>query len=115
MIGAETRLAICLGLLQNQSQYDGGIPSIKQSVLDRPKDDTDREERRATMYYALCYDVTTSASSGWVGTMPTEELVRICQITFYTWAKCAQTANLPAARVDFDKGVSTSGRGLANN
>ncbi|OXG37579.1 hypothetical protein C359_04952 [Cryptococcus neoformans Bt120] len=88
MIGAETRLAICLGLLQNQSQYDGGIPSIKQSVLDRPKDDTDREERRATMYYALCYDVTTSASSGWVGTMPTEEL----------------TANLPAARVDFDKG-----------
>lgn len=99
MIGAETRLAICLGLLQNQSQHDRGIPSIKQSVLDRPKDDADREERRATMYYALCYDVTSSASSGWVGTMPTEEL----------------TANLPAARVDFDKGVSISGRGLVNN
>ncbi|KIR58997.1 hypothetical protein I314_04981 [Cryptococcus bacillisporus CA1873] len=74
MIGSVTRLAICLGLLQNQSQYNGDIPSIKQSVLDPPKDDTDREERRATMYYALCYDVTASASSGWVGTMPTEEL-----------------------------------------
>ncbi|KIR27824.1 hypothetical protein I309_03144 [Cryptococcus deuterogattii LA55] len=88
MIGSVTRLAICLGLLQNQSQYDGDIPAIKQSVLDPPKDDTDREERRATMYYALCYDVTASASSGWVGTMPTEEL----------------TANLPAARVGFDIG-----------
>lgn len=84
MIGSGTRLAICLGLLQNQSQYDGDIPSIKQSILDPPKDDADREERRATVYYGLCYDVTASASSGWVGTMPTEELVRNLQMAFHT-------------------------------
>ncbi|WVQ86138.1 hypothetical protein IAT38_008306 [Cryptococcus sp. DSM 104549] len=87
MIGAGTRLAICLGLLGEANDNEPSA-QLRRSVLGPPKDDVEREERRAAMYYMLCYDVTTSASSGWASTLPVDEL----------------TTRLPSTRVDFDKG-----------
>ncbi|TYJ54905.1 hypothetical protein B9479_004413 [Cryptococcus floricola] len=60
----------------------------RRSILGFPKDDAEKEERKAAMWYLLMYDVTSSASSGWSGTLPMDEI----------------TTHFPAARDDFDRG-----------
>ncbi|WVN89075.1 uncharacterized protein L203_104291 [Cryptococcus depauperatus CBS 7841] len=87
MTGTEIRLCVGLGLHQHQPSDTHAVPNIRRSILGPPENDAEREERRATIYYALCYDVTTSASSGWVGSMPYDEL----------------TARLPGPSSEFDK------------
>ncbi|KAK8850622.1 hypothetical protein IAR55_004541 [Kwoniella newhampshirensis] len=89
LIGAATRLVICLGLLDERAQSDPDISSYRRSVLGPPKDDADREARAATLYYVLCYDITSASSSGWSGTMPVDEIF----------------TKLPGSRIDFDQGI----------
>ncbi|WVR08707.1 hypothetical protein IAU60_005765 [Kwoniella sp. DSM 27419] len=73
LIGASARLAICLGLLDHQPD-DFGTPALRQSILPPAKNDIEREERRAAAYFVVNYDITSSASSGWPNTLPTEEM-----------------------------------------
>ncbi|WVQ85870.1 hypothetical protein IAT38_008038 [Cryptococcus sp. DSM 104549] len=87
MIGTATRLAVCLGLLDHDTPPGHG-PQIQRAILGPPKDDLEREERRAAMYYLLAFDATMSASSGWTSTLPVDEM----------------SARLPASRADFDLG-----------
>ncbi|WVQ95303.1 hypothetical protein IAU59_002398 [Kwoniella sp. CBS 9459] len=84
-IGGQGRLAICLGLFDHEPD-DFGTPALRQSILPPPKNDAEREERRAVMYFILSYDLISSASSGWPNTLPTEEL----------------TTRMPSSRLDFD-------------
>ncbi|WVQ70792.1 hypothetical protein IAR50_000314 [Cryptococcus sp. DSM 104548] len=86
MVGTASRLATCLELLY--SSPPRGDNPYRRSILSPPKDDAEREERRAAIWYLVLYDVTGSASSGWPGTLPMDEI----------------TAKFPAARTDFDRG-----------
>ncbi|ODN76130.1 hypothetical protein L202_06058 [Cryptococcus amylolentus CBS 6039] len=88
LVGTAARLATCLGLLDSCSiRLDKSTP-YRRSILGYPKDDAEKEERKAAMWFLLMYDVTSSASSGWSGTLPMDEI----------------TTHFPAARVDFDRG-----------
>ncbi|WVQ86220.1 hypothetical protein IAT38_008388 [Cryptococcus sp. DSM 104549] len=87
-IGCATRLCICLGLVHHNT-YTPIIHSCARSaILAPPANDVEREERRATMYYVLCSEVTASASPGWAETLPGDEM----------------TTKLPASRLDFERG-----------
>ncbi|TYJ53884.1 hypothetical protein B9479_005433 [Cryptococcus floricola] len=91
LVGTATRLVICLGLLDAHShvQADNATP-FRRTILAPPKDDVEREERRAAMWFLVLYDITLSASSGWTGALPMDEI----------------TTKFPAARTKFDKGVT---------
>ncbi|ODO08706.1 hypothetical protein L198_00439 [Cryptococcus wingfieldii CBS 7118] len=88
-VGLSTRLAICLGLL-NDDLPGMSLSSLHQSILPPAKTDAEREERRAVLWYVMYYDTAGSACSGWPGTLPNDEI----------------TARLPAGRVDCDRGDS---------
>ncbi|WWC92412.1 uncharacterized protein L201_007369 [Kwoniella dendrophila CBS 6074] len=85
IVGAGGRLSICLGLMDHQPD-DFGMPALRQSILGPPKDDAEREERRAVMYYVMVYDAISAASSGWPNTLPVDEI----------------TARMPCHRRDFE-------------
>ncbi|ODO02088.1 hypothetical protein L198_02819 [Cryptococcus wingfieldii CBS 7118] len=88
LVGTAARLATCLGLLDSCSIRRDKSTPYRRSILGFPKDDAEKEERKAAMWYLLIYDVTSSASSGWSGTLPMDEI----------------TTHFLAARVDFDRG-----------
>nr|XP_031862623.1 uncharacterized protein CI109_002121 [Kwoniella shandongensis]KAA5529695.1 hypothetical protein CI109_002121 [Kwoniella shandongensis] len=89
LIGAATRLVVCLGLLNQNPDISFSMPTIKKSILDPPKNDAEREERIATVFYVFFFDVSSSASSGWPCCLPIDEL----------------NSKLPGSREEFDLGM----------
>jgi hypothetical protein len=85
MIGTMTRLAIALGLMDNSPG----------SILPLPKNDHEREERRAAVAEIVALDAAFSASGNWPGTLPQGEMVSRSSTCL------SQRFHLPASKVDF--------------
>ncbi|WVQ75984.1 hypothetical protein IAR50_005620 [Cryptococcus sp. DSM 104548] len=85
-MGTASRLVICLGLLSDSPPGPSFAP-FRRSILPPPRTDAEREERRAVLWYVLWYDATGSASSGWPGTLPHDEI----------------SSRMPSGRYDFER------------
>lgn len=74
IVGVMTRTAIALGLLDEPEQ--GGETVSGVGMLPPPKNDWEREERRAVAAEIIACDLQYSASGSWPGTLPSfDEMV----------------------------------------
>jgi hypothetical protein len=69
MSGKMTRIAVALGLLDEQG-IASADPTVKSGMLPPPKNDGEREERRAIACEIIATDLQYSASGSWPGTLP---------------------------------------------
>jgi len=80
--GALSRLLVPLGLHHAQETVVGLGTAARAQILTRmalvpaAKDDVEREERRALVWWAVTADVAQSANSGLAGSFPIDEIVR---------------------------------------
>jgi hypothetical protein len=102
MVGNMVRAAVALGLLDEATpETTEGPTGLRQYILSPPTQDWEREERRAVMYYLISVDAMFSASGGWAGAVPLEEVVSYHQIH-----RLHQYCQLPTSKPDFRLGVS---------
>lgn len=70
--GLVARMILPLGLNVRSASL-----SLKSVMLPPPVDAIEREERRASMWFALYHDTIASAASGWGTSIALDELVRV--------------------------------------
>lgn len=79
MSGKMTRIAIALGLMDEQGS-NSADPAEKSGLLPPPKNDWEREERRAIACEIIAADLQYSASGSWPGTLPAfDEMASVCR------------------------------------
>jgi hypothetical protein len=75
MVGRTARMAVPLGLLHREERTMNGR-LIRDANLSSSMDHWEREERRYLMWMIVGHDAGTAASSGWLNSLPIDEIVR---------------------------------------